>query len=158
MSDFGQEAIDTLVKAMEDYRDRLVVILAGYPQEMALLLSTNPGLNSRFNLRLDFTDYTPEELVQIMTLMIEREGYAIGEGVLTGLLTHFTQAIADERGHFGNGRAVRNLFLEMEGQLAERYYASGNLSSSSNQGRSQEAFRFEVEDIPRMSDQESGTQ
>jgi stage V sporulation protein K len=148
IADFGQEAIDTLVKAMEDYRDRLIVILAGYPQEMAHLMSTNPGLSSRFNLRIHFPDYTPDELTRILIQMISQEGYEIGDGVQPELENYFRHAMINSHGQNGNGRTARNLFLEMEGHLAERYYEAGNLSPASQSGNYQTAFRFETEDIP----------
>src|ERR1051326_7049611 len=74
-NDFGQEAIDTIVKAMEDYRDRLVVIVAGYPKPMAAFLQSNPGLNSRFAHKMNFSDYSFEELGWILEDMATREGY-----------------------------------------------------------------------------------
>lgn len=69
-SDFGQEAIDTILKRMEDYRDRLVIIVAGYPNEMARFINANPGLQSRFNKYLYFEDYKPEELVNIFNSIV----------------------------------------------------------------------------------------
>ncbi len=107
--DFGKEAIDTLVAAMENYRDDLLVILAGYPDEMAAFLATNPGLMSRFPLRLDFRDYSAQELVTICRRMVRERDYALSAEAETGLLTLFS----DHQGYWhknaGNARMVRNL-------------------------------------------------
>lgn len=147
-NDFGQEAIDALVKAMEDQRGRLVIILAGYPREMVQLIGSNPGLSSRINLRLDFKDYTDTELVRILGQMIEREGYSADEGVYLKAGTYFRELRVKEKSHFGNGRAARNLFLEMEGRLAERYFADGVLTSRPEGDSLPESFRFVEADIP----------
>lgn len=106
--DFGQEAVDTLVKLMEDHRDRLVVIVAGYPDEMAGFIASNPGLSSRFPRTIHFPDYTTSELLSIASHQAERAGYHFTEGGLAALGRHL-DAIPRGRG-FGNGRAARNLF------------------------------------------------
>jgi stage V sporulation protein K len=107
--DFGREAIDTLVRQMEEERERLVVVLAGYPDEMDALLATNPGLASRIPIRLDFPEYTPTELVAIARDMYRRRGYALSaeaERRLPGLAVRALAAEGDSR---GNARSVRNL-------------------------------------------------
>jgi len=106
--DFGQEAVDTLVKLMEDHRDRLVVIVAGYPQEMAELIASNPGLSSRFPRTIHFPDYTTAELLEIAAFHADRAGYRFtSDG--SAALARVLEAMPRGRG-FGNGRAVRNLF------------------------------------------------
>jgi hypothetical protein len=106
--DFGREAIDTLVKLMEDHRDDLVVIVAGYPAEMAMLLDTNPGLRSRFPTTIHFPDYTTEELVAIMAGLGERQHYRLDDGARAAAAERLA---AEPRGPgFGNGRLARNLF------------------------------------------------
>ncbi len=106
--DFGQEAIDTLVKMMEDHRDRLVVIVTGYPEEMATFIEANPGLSSRFPRTIHFPDYATVELVDIAEHLAVRHGYRLDEGAAAGLERHLA-GHPRERG-FGNGRFVRNLF------------------------------------------------
>jgi Cdc6-like AAA superfamily ATPase len=107
-SDFGREAIDTLVKMVEDHRDDLVVILAGYPDEMAQLVAANPGLKSRFPTTIHFPDYTPEELVAIFASMCRAASYEPTPAALEAVRRRF---VDDPRQQgFGNARAARNLF------------------------------------------------
>ena len=109
-NDFGQEAIDTLVKRMEDHRDRLIIIVAGYPNEIQEFMGSNPGLDSRFNLSIDFNNYTPEELVDIFRIFCKKNEYQITETASKKLLEGFAQALKKKPLNFGNGRYVRNLF------------------------------------------------
>lgn len=106
--DFGREAIDTLVKLMEDERDRLVVIAAGYPDEMAAFIGANPGLRSRFPKTVHFPDYSSEELVRILGLIADSQHYALDAGAEEAAHQVFDEHPRD-RG-FGNGRLARNLF------------------------------------------------
>lgn len=106
-NDFGREAIDTLVKMMEDHRDRLVVIAAGYPDEMATLIGANPGLSSRFPRTIHFPDYTNDELVAILELLTEDRHYELDEEARLAARTWFA-SVPRDRG-FGNGRLARNL-------------------------------------------------
>ena len=107
-NDFGLEAIDTLVKFMEDHRDDISIIAAGYPAEMATLIDSNPGLKSRFTRTINFPDYTDDELVLILAGLCRKNGYTLSDDALAKA----RQLIATEprtRG-FGNARFVRNLF------------------------------------------------
>ncbi|MCR4430612.1 MAG: stage V sporulation protein K [Tepidanaerobacteraceae bacterium] len=108
--DFGKEAIDTLVKAMEDYKENLVVILAGYKDEMEWFLQANPGLRSRFPIRMEFNDYTIEELMQIAKKMVEKRQYQFS---LDAILKFEKLLINNKNGpHYdkmGNARMVRNM-------------------------------------------------
>jgi hypothetical protein len=115
---YGKEAIDTLVKEMEDKRDDLVVIVAGYPLPMAVFISENPGLESRFRTTIDFADYTDDELAEIFASMVAAADYDAGEPVLTRLREILA---ATERGpSFGNARFVRNLMEAAIGRHAWR--------------------------------------
>ena len=117
-NDFGREAIDTLVKFMEDHRDDLAVVVAGYPNEMQQLIDTNPGLESRFARTLDFPDYTSEELVRIFELIAGRKEYHLSDEARDRL----TEVIdAEPRGRgFGNARFVRNVFEQAVSMHAVR--------------------------------------
>jgi SpoVK/Ycf46/Vps4 family AAA+-type ATPase len=116
--DFGREAIDTLVKLMEDRRDDVVVIVAGYSHEMRKFLQSNPGLSSRFSRTVEFENYDPAELVQIMELMCQSHNYALEHETRAALAMYFEQIPRDAS--FGNGRTVRKLFEEMVGRQAGR--------------------------------------
>ena len=106
---FGLEAIDTLVKGMEDHRDDLVVILAGYSREMEQFLTANSGLASRFPNKIEFPDYTGEELWRILELSAKGRGYRLAEGCQEPLTEYFTRAQAENAAENGNGRMARNL-------------------------------------------------
>ena len=118
-NDFGQEAIDTLVKAIEDLRDRLVVIVAGYPDPMLQFLLSNPGLNSRFGRKINFSDYSRGEMGLILKKLTESEGYNLPAEVEAKASRILSYRQRNEF-HFGNGRAVRNLYDEMKMRLARR--------------------------------------
>ena len=109
-SDYGKEAIDTLVKAMEDNRDDLIVIVAGYTEPMKKFINSNPGLRSRFNKYLDFPDYEPEELTEIFRRMCRSNGYDVSSEAETAIKERFTELYENRDETFGNGRDVRNIF------------------------------------------------
>ena len=105
---FGLEAIDTLVKGMEDHRDELVVILAGYTREMETFLTANSGLASRFPNRIEFPDYTAEELLQITQVLAKNKGYTLAEACTEPLLSYYARWQAADARTAGNGRLARN--------------------------------------------------
>ncbi len=117
---FGREALQTLLKRMEDDRDRLVVVMAGYPQPMERLLQVNPGLSSRFNNRLQFEDYSVVDLCRIFEIMCRQNHYELTPAVRTRLILGFEQLHASRDERFGNGRAVRNTFEGAIRRLANR--------------------------------------
>ncbi|RLL69962.1 right-handed parallel beta-helix repeat-containing protein [Streptomyces sp. Z26] len=116
--DFGREAIDTLVKLMEDHRDEVVVIAAGYTVEMERFLAANPGVASRFSRTITFGDYSPEELLSIVEQQAEEHEYQLGEGAQEALLKHFT--MLPKGPTFGNGRTARQTFEAMVERHAGR--------------------------------------
>ncbi len=140
---FGHEAVDTLVKLMEDHRDDLVVIVAGYPDEMHDFVASNPGLKSRFALTIVFDDYSDDELVEIFTNMADASDYTASPEVVEHLRVLL---VAEPRGPgFGNGRFVRNLFEAAAVSLSCRI--ADIVSPSEEQLR-----RFEPADLDAASD------
>jgi hypothetical protein len=117
---FGHEAVQILLKRMEDDRDRLVVVLAGYPAEMQSLLASNPGLGSRFHRTFEFADYTSVELCRIFHSLCEKNHYELPAGTRSRLLSGFEYLLARRDEHFGNGRLVRNVFEGAIRRLANR--------------------------------------
>ncbi|MBQ6646123.1 MAG: AAA family ATPase [Clostridia bacterium] len=111
-NDFGQEAVDTLLKAMEDHRDDLVVIVAGYDGLMDEFISSNPGLESRFNRFLHFEDYTMEEMLAIFDLRCKQGGYVLDEDARDEVEAFITKQNIDPI-IFGNARGIRNLFEQV---------------------------------------------
>ncbi len=120
---YGHEAVQALVKRMEDDRERLVVILAGYPEPMDTLLRSNPGLSSRFNVQMTFDDYAPADLGRIYQRMCETNQYELTADSRVRLLIGFHQLYVQRDEHFGNGRLVRNVFEKSVRQLANRIAA-----------------------------------
>ncbi|MCH7729175.1 MAG: AAA family ATPase [Planctomycetes bacterium] len=117
---FGAEAIQALLKRMEDDRDRLIVVLAGYPKPMDRMLKSNPGLSSRFQRTFDFPDYTADELLQIFGLMCEKNHYVMPQPTRENLRGGFQFRIDRSDEHFGNGRLARNVFEQAIRNLASR--------------------------------------
>ena len=122
-NDYGQEAVDTLLKAMEDHRDDLIVIVAGYIELMEDFVHSNPGLESRFNRFLDFKDYTIDEMIAIFDMRCSKSGYTLADDardLLRGLLALLSLDVKS----FGNARGVRNLFERAVSAQANRLAAS----------------------------------
>ena len=119
-NDFGGEAIDTLVKLMEDHRENLVVIVAGYTEEMKRFLKSNTGLVSRFNRFIPFPDYSTEELVEILEKMAKKAGLVLEEGLKDKISAYLDGMSDKERDEFGNARGIRNVFETMVVNQANR--------------------------------------
>lgn len=118
--DFGYEAIATLLKRMEDNRDRLIVILAGYEKEMKSFIDSNPGLRSRFNRYINFPDYSSEELMDIFELYLKKKQYVLSADAAEYVKSFMSNIISDKQKDFGNARFVRNLFEKTIEQQANR--------------------------------------
>ena len=130
-NDYGKEAIATLLKRMEDDRERLVVILAGYTQEMKEFIDSNPGLQSRFNRYIEFKDYSEEELLQIYLGNLKKYEYVITDGAIEKMKRVINKAIINKDHNFGNARWVRNIFEKTLEIQANRLATDGNISNES---------------------------
>ncbi len=124
--DFGREAISTLLKRMEDDRNRLVVILAGYGAEMKQFIDSNPGLQSRFNRYIHFADYTADELHKIFCSLVKKYDYELTEEASSAMLSKLTNAVENKDKNFGNGRTVRNIFEKTLERQANRIATYSN--------------------------------
>lgn len=128
---YGKEAVATLLKRMEDDRDRLVVILAGYTENMTRFIMTNPGLESRFNKYIEFTDYNAEELFQIFMRLAHKYDYLVDEEAQPIIKDLINIEIDSKDKQFGNARFVRNLFENILANQANRLANNNTLSSES---------------------------
>ncbi|MFF5445748.1 right-handed parallel beta-helix repeat-containing protein [Streptomyces sp. NPDC012888] len=137
--DFGREAIDTLVKLMEDHRDAVVVIVAGYTAEMERFLTVNPGVASRFSRTITFGDYGPEDLLRIVEQQAEEHEYRLGGGTAEALLKYFAELPKGPA--FGNGRTARQTFESM----VERH--AGRVAQLTEAGTDELTLLF-PEDLP----------
>ncbi|HHY31817.1 MAG TPA: AAA family ATPase [Firmicutes bacterium] len=126
--DFGKEAIDTLVKGMEDFRDRFIVILAGYRDEMTTFINANPGIKSRFPIHIEFPDYTTEELLRIADLMLKKRDYRLDVAARARLEAILSRRTGPGNEHSGNARLVRNLIERAIRRQALRLVEKPNLS------------------------------
>ena len=118
--DYGTEAISTLIKAMEDHRDNLCVIMAGYSQEMEELLKSNTGFNSRIAFKIDFPDYSTEELYRIFTKLVKEGHFKLNRNCKAVVMDFLTNEISNKSNDFGNGRLCRNLYEHILFEQATR--------------------------------------
>jgi len=125
---YGQEAIDTILKFMEDHRDDLVVIAAGYEDLMSTFIESNPGLKSRFNKYFHFKDYTPDQLLEIFHSISKNSNYSLQEEANDHLKEIIEELVSFKKSNFGNGRTMRNLFEKSIANQANRII-QGSLSS-----------------------------
>ena len=128
--DYGLEAISTLLKRMEDDRDKLVVIIAGYTNEMKRFIDANPGLQSRFNRYINFPDYSAAELVDIFKMYMKKNQYTLAPDAEAYLKERFDYAVAHKDRNFGNARYARNVFEKSIQQQANRLAGQSNLSKA----------------------------
>lgn len=138
---YGRECLTELTKALEDYRDDLVVIVAGYTEPMHLFFESNPGLKSRFNTFIEFEDYNSEELLDIIKNMCRNEDYCLSEKVEAELYKSLNRIVLEKDRQFANGRFVRNVFEDMIMNHARRV-------STILKPTIIELKQFVVEDIP----------
>lgn len=138
--DFGQEAIDTLNKAMEDYRDDLIVIVAGYPDLMQEFIASNPGLHSRFNKTITFPDYSADELYEIFTYMSQEQDYHVSEAGGCRLRQYLQDMVTQKNENFGNARDIRNYLSRVIERQANRLIAASSVDR-------QQLLTIEVEDL-----------
>lgn len=136
---FGDEAISTLVKAMEDNRDNLAVVVAGYQEPMQQFIQSNQGLKSRFQNYVHFQDYTTDELLQIFESLANSHHIKLSETVKNDIKTHFETV--NPKGDLGNARYARNLFEKMYLNMSHRAASDGDISLH-------ELVEFHSHDIP----------
>ena len=139
---FGQEAVETLIKLMEDNRDDIAVVIAGYPALMQGFLDSNPGLRSRFPFVVEFPDYTGEELTQIFKIFCKENDIKPTKTVLEAVERYFEAEAAKKNRTYGNARAVRNFFEKMIMNQANRLIADNTLDRN-------DLCKFVMNDIPR---------
>lgn len=139
-SDYGIEAVDTLLKGMEDHREDLVVIVAGYPDLMNEFLDSNPGLRSRFNKFINFSDYKPEELVDIFKNMCNKSGYCASYECMEYVKKYFEKRYMTRNINFANGRDVRNFFEMATVNQANRLSTNTEISN-------EDLEKFVLEDV-----------
>ncbi|MGM9818436.1 MAG: DUF4236 domain-containing protein [Paludibacteraceae bacterium] len=140
-NDYGKEAIATLLKRMEDDRNRLVVILAGYTEDMKLFIDSNPGLQSRFNRYIEFPDYSPIELLQIFEGQLQHFDYKLTEDAQSAIKVFFERVCERKDKNFGNARFVRNIFEKTLEKQANRLSQDPDLTIG-------ELKEILVEDLP----------
>ena len=141
--DFGQEAVDTLLKEMEDHRDELIVIVAGYTEPMNRFLESNPGLKSRFNKFIFFEDYSSEELVKIMDGMCKKQDYVMSDAAKEAVSAYFNERCQNKPDNFANAREARNLMEAAIANQATRLVSKKKLTK-------EELRTLEAEDFPTM--------
>ncbi|MEM8859550.1 MAG: AAA family ATPase [Chloroflexota bacterium] len=150
--DFGQEAIEALLKRMEDKRGDFALVIAGYADEMHRFLDANPGVRSRFNRYLYFDHYTPDELTGIYELFANLGGFELDEGAKKAVQLHMAKAYARRDNAFGNGRYARNLFEDTIEQQANRIVGIDNALENGDAITDEDLKTFMADDIPSFKD------
>ncbi|HEV2723503.1 MAG TPA: hypothetical protein VGV10_02635, partial [Thermoleophilaceae bacterium] len=141
--DYGQEAIEVLLSAMETHREELVVVMAGYKEPMSDFFLNNPGMGSRIAHHIDFPDYTPDELMQIADLMFERQTYQLSDEARQAFLEYIERRVEQPR--FAHGRSIRNAIDRARMRQAMRLFDSGS------QLTKEDLITIEGEDIRQSS-------
>ena len=140
---FGAEAIETILKAMEDHRDKFAVIVAGYTKEMEKFITSNPGLKSRFSTVIEFPNYSPSELIEVFERVCKSHEIELENGVLDRVLRHFKEF--DTGGDAGNARYVRTLFERIFANMSERIAVGSYIQTAAMN-------RFTMADLPNFDD------
>lgn len=141
-NDFGQEAVDTLLKMMEDHRDDLIVIVAGYDEPMKRFIGSNPGLESRFNKYFTFPDYMTSEMMKIFFALLDANGYRESGGVVDKIAMVFRAAYSNRGPKFGNARLVRNYFEKAVANQSRRLVREANVHTITSMKT------IKIEDVP----------
>ncbi|MGZ8242734.1 AAA family ATPase [Methylomagnum sp.] len=140
--DYGREAVDALLKLMEDHRDEFIVIVAGYPEKMARFIQSNPGLRSRFNRVLNFEDYAPNELYKIFQALCHDAGYKLTNTATSKIRKVVTDAYKSKDPYFGNAREIRNIFERTLINHANRLAQNGEFDAEELQTLKQEDIQL----------------
>jgi len=128
-TDYGKEALEILLKRMEDYREQFIVIVAGYPDEMKMFIESNPGLKSRFNQYLSFNHYTPQELVEIFKMFCKKYALVLSADAEEKISDIFALADEEKTGSYGNAREARNIFEHTIRRQADRLVKAEHINA-----------------------------
>ena len=132
VNDFGQEAIDTILKMMEDHRGEFIVVVAGYPNDMQRFITSNPGLRSRFQTVIHFNDYNASDLRKIFVLNAQADDYTPSNGCMKIVSEYLEEKRNESPDTFANGRDVRNIYQQIVKEQSNRLVREGGLADKAN--------------------------